>query len=83
VVTHGLTGFQALLGYTMAYSEDEEHLLPLALFISEDSFPRSHEAGFLSYIISWKRVTVIPKIITGPEERETSLMGSGRLRSSL
>lgn len=51
VVTHELMWFQAFLGHTMAYSE-EEHFLPLALFISEAGFSRSHETGFLSYIIS-------------------------------
>lgn len=58
--------------------QEEEHFLPAARFISEDTFPKSPTAGFLSRIIDQKRVSVVPKTVPKQEERETSLISLGR-----
>lgn len=69
---------QALLVDTTAHGREEDHLLSPVLFISEDTFPRSHIAGFLSHTNRKRRVSVIPNTITG-QKREAFMIGLGRL----
>ena len=71
---------QVLLTDTVAYSRAEKHFLPSALFISQDAFPRSCRADFLSHMNSQERVRVIPNTVTGQEGTETPVVGLGRLR---